>query len=194
MKYILFISVLWGLFSCSSNRVQDKFQEKKVVPNPTGITTVWVKESESNFEALLATDHLYYLKHMSPDYDNHGKDFWQSGDTTKKDGITRIYRNGACQYNEESSKLGYCREQQTHTIKDAINKVINFTGTGSGYAANIDYVYNEKGDLIEYRDSNKVFYLKYDSQNNLIEVIGNEISFGISKEIIRIRFTPISNK
>ena len=173
------------LFSCSNNQTQkEKTQEIN-----TNIVWIETTDSISNFEALLSTKHLYHLRHMSAEYDNYGKGFWKSIDTIKNNNWTLTrFRKGGCQESTDSSQTNLCIERQEHTINKEHNKVVKFSGSGSGYFADIEFVYDELGKLIEYKDFNKVFYLKYDIENQLTEIIKTEISHGIKKKTGLIKF------
>jgi len=186
LKHTIFIALILGLFSCSYNQTQkEKLQEL----NPTNIVWIETTDSITNFEALLSTNHLSHLRHMSADYDNYGKDFWKSIDTIKNDNWTFTrFREGACQESRDSSKINLCIERQEHTINKENNKVVRFSGNGSGYFADIEYVYDEFGKLIEYKDNNKVFYLKYNPKNQLTEIVKTEISHGVKMNTGLIKF------
>jgi len=189
LKYSIFTVVLIGLFSCSYNQTRKDQKEKIYNANTTEIVWIETNDSISNFELLLSTNHLYYLRHMSVNYDNYGKEFWKSIDTIKNDNwtITR-FRKGACQESTDSSQINLCIELQEHTINKEINKVVKFSGSGSGYFADIEFVYDELGKLIEYKDLNKVYYLKYDKEDQLTEILKTEISHGIKMKTGFIKF------
>ena len=107
---------------------------------------------------------------MSVDYDNHDDGFWESVDTIfNNDWILKRVRKGAC---KEVSGVGIgrdCIEHQEHIINKELGKVVSFRGRGSGYMTNIEFTYDQIGRLIEYKDFDKVFSLKYDDKNNLKE-------------------------
>lgn len=152
---------------------------------------VQVPDSLSNFEALLETSHLYYLHHMSPDYDNYGKEFWQDDSVTRETNWLLIrYRSGAC---EETDSFRMCIENQEHVINKRLNKVIKFKGNGSGYFATIDFIYNTDGLLKEYRNQHEIFYFKYNEYDKLIEINKSEINRGVQSNTLRIIFEPTTN-
>ncbi|MFK7749118.1 MAG: hypothetical protein AB8B65_12055 [Kordia sp.] len=168
---------------------------ESIPKNKDSLKTTWIKVADtlSNFEALVASGHLYYIEHMSVDYDNFGKDFWKSIDTTiNNDRIFIKTRVGACQKVGDTLFTELCIERQQHTVNKRIGKVIKFVGNGSGYAANIEYLYDASGKLRQYKNSNTVFYLKYDAANQLEEVLKTNIINGIQIEIERIQFRKIS--
>lgn len=190
LKHSIFSATLLILFSCSCNQAQKDKKERTKQSNTLEIIWIETTGSTSNFESLLSTNHLYYLRDMSVDYDNYGKESWKSIDTVKNDNwtITR-HRKGQCQESTDSLKTEFCMEHQTHIINKKLNKVIKFSGSGSGYIANIEYVYDELGKLIEYNENNnKIFYLKYDTENQLTEIIKTEIRNGIKKKTGLIKF------
>ncbi len=188
-KCLIFIIGIGGIFSCSNNQTQKDVKEEFLELKTAQIIWIEVTDSLSNFDALLLTEHLFYLRHMSVDYDNYGKNFWESVDTIKNDSwIYKRLRKGGCHNSTDTSKIRLCIEQQEHTINKRIDKVVKFSGKGSGYFATIEYVYDELGNLIEYKHFNKIFYLKYDSKNELTEVLKTKISHGISKKTGLIKF------
>ncbi len=183
----IFIAATLGLlfFSCNQSK-----KEKIIQPNNDEI--IWIKttDSISNFETLLTTNYLYYLRHTSVDYDNYGTEFWKSIDTIEDNNWTMTrYRKGICKESTDSLKTELCIEHQKHTINKKLNKVIKFNGVGSGYFANIEFVYDELGKLIEYKENNsKIYYLIYDSQNQLTEIKKTEIINGIKGKTGLIKF------
>jgi hypothetical protein len=193
LKFIILILGVIGLCSCSNNQNSEDLKEGITVSQSIEIIWVEVADSLSNFDGLLSTNHLYYLDHMSVDYDNYGKDFWKSIDTVKNDNwVIKRLRKGACQNSTDTSQIGLCIEQQEHTINKKINKVIKFSGNGSGYFATIEYVYDESGNLIEYKDFDKVFFLKYDNKNELTEVLKTQVSHGLKRNTGLIKFKKLS--
>ena len=179
---IIIISVF--VFSCVKNDNSES-QEWK-------IDTIWIDVADSltNFESLLATNYLYYLNHMSINYDNHGKDFWEEIDTVNLDDQQiKRFRRGACQKSVVSDSLNFCIEQQEHTIDKAINKVVKFKGIGSGYFTTVEFKYNHLGRLIEYQDLNKTFLFNYSKNGVLQDVLLTEIKDEISTKTKRIKFS-----
>lgn len=184
IKNLILISALLSLLfsSCNQNKIDQSHKE----------VITWIEETDSisHFESLLATNYLYYLRHMSADYDNYGKETWNSIDTLENNNwtITR-YRKGQCRESTDSLKTEFCMEHQKHIINKEINKVIKFSGNGSGYFANIEYVYDELGKLIEYNENNsKIYYLKYSTENQLTEIVKTEIINGIKRKTGLIKF------
>ena len=155
------------------------------------LITINVPDSISNFQALLNSKHLYYLEHMDVDFDNFWEGFWVSVETKEyKNGtIVRNRSGGDC---NKGTINGYtikmCLEQQEHIIDKNINKVIKFSGSGSGYFATIEFKYDDFGNLIEYRHHNKFCYLSYDEKHNLVEVNITETWFGERKRTAVIKF------
>ena len=186
MKQLLFIVILIGLFSCTNNRKDKnlKKEESKEI--------IWIRSSDSltNFEVLLSTRYLYYLSHMSVNYYDYDKSFWKSIDTLKNDSRTlTTIRKGLCKtevtenYTSES-----CLEHKEFTLDKTINKVVRFKGSGSGYFATVDYVYDQSGNLMEYKHRDKECYLKYDKNNQLNEVLITEVKNGNRIETGLIKF------
>jgi hypothetical protein len=192
MKYLILIIATIGLFSCSNNSNENESEQETNGVDSIEITWVEVADTMSSFEALLSTNHLYYLEHMSFDYDNYGTDFWKSTDTIKNNNwvLTR-FRKGACKNVSDTSQAELCMEKQEHTINKIIGKVVKFSGSGSGYFATIEYVYDESGRLLEYKDFDKTFYLKYDDKNQLKQVLRTEINHGIKIETGLIKFKKL---
>lgn len=75
LKNPIFITIILCLLFSSCNEHETK------TSNTEEIIQIEVTDSISNFESLLSTNHLYYLRHMSPDYNNMGEEFWESIDT-----------------------------------------------------------------------------------------------------------------
>jgi|GEM_PF-5830546 len=165
-------------------------QEKTNQADTEEITWIEATDSIPRFESLLATNYLYYLRHMSVDYDNYGKETWKSIDTLENNKWTMTrFRKGLCKESTDSLKTEFCMERQKHVINKKINKVIKFDGNGSGYIANIEFVYDELGKLIEYNENNnKMYYLKYDNKNQLTEITKTEIQNGIKRKTGLIKF------
>ncbi len=186
IRNLIQIMSLVIILSCSQRK-----SSNEMVIDSQEYSTKWIEvaDKSSNFEALMSTNYLYYLKHMSVDYDNHEDGFWESVDTIfNNDWILKRIRKGAC---KEVSGVGIgkgCIEEQEHTINKELGKVVNFRGRGSGYITNIEFIYDQIGRLREYKDFDKVFSLKYDDKNNLKEVLKIEVNHGIRKEIGLIRF------
>jgi len=186
-RTLIFVAVTLGLLFFSCNQAK---KEKRNQPDTEEITWIETTDSISHFESLLSTNYLYYLRHMSIDYDNYGKETWKSIDTIENNNWTMTrYRKGQCKESADSLKTEFCMEHQKHIINKKINKVIKFTGNGSGYFANIEYVYDELGKLIEYNENNnKIYYLKYDTKNQLTEIVKTEIMNGIKRKTGLIKF------
>lgn len=185
LKKLILITatVVLNLLSVSCNQKTKKSDTDE-------ITWIESTDSISHFESLLSSNYLYYLRHMSIDYDNYGKETWKSIDTLENNKWTMTrYRKGLCKESTDSLKTEFCMEHQKHTINKKINKVIRFLGGGSGYAANIQYVYDEQGKLIEYNDNNsRIYYLKYDTEDQLTEIAKTEIMNGIKRKTGLIKF------
>lgn len=188
-KLSVLIAITLELLSCSNSE-----NENSVVvgdPEPSTLRTTWIQvpDTLTNFEALLSTNHLYYIEHMSPEHESHGSDYWKYVDTLKSDSwtLTRL-RKGVCKTSADSVEAEICIEQQEHVINKKIDMVVKFTGAGSGYLANIDFVYNQAGLLIQYRTFDEVAYLNYSSKGKLNEVLMTEIHHGIQKEVELIKF------
>ncbi|WP_298512960.1 hypothetical protein [uncultured Kordia sp.] len=153
------------------------------------ITWVEVADTLSNFEALLATNHLYYLEQMSVEYISFGEDFWKSIDTLYSNEWTyATLRLGACQPVKDTLITELCIEQQKHVVNKGLEKVVEFNGVGSGYSANIKFIYDETGKLLEYKDLHNTFYLQYDINNTLIEILKTATIHGVKREVERIKF------
>lgn len=192
MKNLILIIGAIGLFTCSScsNKVSSDDMTKS--DDSTEIIWIEVADSMSNFEALLLTNELCYLGHMSADYDNYDADFWSSVDTiANNDRVLTRVRKGRCQNPSDTSQIQLCTEQQEHTINKNIGKVVKFTGSGSGYFARIEFTYNAAGKLIQYKDLDKVFCLRYDDKNNLVEVLKTETTQGIKNATGLIKFKKL---
>lgn len=191
LKNAYLLTLLLLIFSCNNRK------EKESISYPDPVEVVWIEVADTlhNFESLLSTNHLYYLGHMSVDYDNFGKVFWKHTDTTQNNDWTlKRHRKGACKTSIKSPKSEFCIEQQVHTINKKLNKVINFSGNGSGYFANIDFIYDESGKLLEYRDMHSNYYLKYNEINQLTEVLKMEINNGIARKTKVIKFKKTQDK
>ncbi len=196
-KHILQIVLLISVYSCSQNlknkAVEGMIQNKDSIP----ITWIEVPDSLSNFDALLKTNHLYYLEQMFPENDDLDTDFWQKIDTLQNtDWLFTIQIQGACTAIKDSilSDL-LCVETRKHVINKNLEKVIQFSGTGSGFFATIDFVYDDASKLLEYKDFNKdeVFYLKYDKIGQLIEIMKTKTTHGVKREKERFKFRKSSS-
>lgn len=184
-NFILLITII-GLFACTNDSHRNSSKSFN-----NNIETIWIEVADkmSNFEALLSTNHLYYLKHMSIEHDNFKSGFWESIDTIQNNSwILTTVRKGAFENTFDKSQTQLCIEQQQHTINKNIGKVIKFNGNGSGYFATIEFIYDDSGKLIEYRDWNKTFFFKYNNKNILKELLRTEIIYGIKNNTGLIKF------
>ncbi len=141
---------------------------------------------QNNFEALLESNKLYYLEHMSVDYDNESSDFWDYKDTILVNNtIIKRLRKGECTSMSLSDSTLFCLEHQTHTINTKLNYVVRFEGSGSGYFTDVKFYYNNLNRLIKYEEINKFFELEYTRSGDLKFVLQYKIVDG--KEVLKSR-------
>ena len=197
IKQIFLIALLISIFSCTNNTRKSTSNTLEKIKDTIPVTWIEVADSLSNFEALLATDHLYYLEHMSPEYLTVKTKPWEFLDTLQNNDWTYTRRRGAACKTVKNIKFSnpFCVENQEHIINKSLGKVIQFSGTGSGYFAKINFVYDDSGRLLEYKDfyGDKIFYLKYDATGQLSEILKTIVTHGIKRKEERFKFKKSSS-
>jgi hypothetical protein len=186
------------MYACTNNGKKSATQTVEKNENTIPVTWIEVPDSLSNFGALEATRHLYYLEEMVPASRDFNSDFWKKMDTLQNnDWFYTTLRQGACNTTFKDS-IGetrlLCVETRKHIVNKSLEKVIQFSGTGSGYFATIEFVYDDDGKLLEYKDFGDVFYFKYNEKNLLNEVLHTETLHGIKRVKQRFKFKKIASE
>ncbi len=129
----------------------------------------------NNFDSLLKSDTLKYLKYSFVDYETYDKKYWDRIDTVfDTDSIIWIQKGKSC-------REYICVATESITIDKKINRVTKFSNTGSGdLGRSVSYIYNEKKQLIQYIENSQnienatIYNLGYDKKGQLKNVVLKE--------------------
>ncbi|MFT6747289.1 MAG: hypothetical protein ACJAZ2_001639 [Glaciecola sp.] len=135
-------------------------------------TVIKTADSTSNFEALLQSNELNFLRRMDPNYDTQLPGFWKKCDTTKLNvRKMRIFRIGACK-DTLQTQLTYenCVQHEYLTINVFKKKVVQYSVDGKEFSAIIEFVYNKKGKLVRYVENGNPSKLSYGDDGKLTTV------------------------
>ncbi len=186
LNYVLFGALTLLLISCSKNQDQKHFSD------PENIKWIEVKEDQSNMQALIASKEVYYIRHRNPDYQSDKLNYWsrvqKEYSPTNENLLTR-HRQALCDTSE--AKRLFCVEYQTHVIDIKNNRVIHFSGLGSGYMADINFKYNPQNNLIQYTNKWETFEFFYDSNNDLEYLVRTTQNAPNDNELLLIKFKKI---
>jgi hypothetical protein len=194
LKFLILTTIIIGLFSCNNNPNNINLKENVHNIDSNKIIWVTVNDTLSNSEALLSTNYLPYYNRMSLDFVNQKKNYWQSIDTIRNNNFfIQINKRKGCKISDKAllTEVYPSLEENQYTINKKINKVIEFSGYGSGYMASSKCIYNRLGNLIEYINHSTTYHLKYDIDNHLIEVLTTTTAHGIRLKTGLLKFRKI---
>ncbi|WP_338764217.1 hypothetical protein WAF17_21270 [Bernardetia sp. ABR2-2B] len=133
-------------------------------------------EEVNNFDSLLKSDTLKYLKYSFVDYETYDKKYWDRIDTVFDTGSIILIQKG------KSCREYICVATESITIDKKINRVTKFSNTGSGdLGRSVSYIYNEKKQLIQYIENSQnienatIYNLGYDKKGQLKNVVLKEL-------------------
>jgi hypothetical protein len=135
-------------------------------------TVIETADSITNFEALLQSNELDFLRRMDPNYDTQVPGFWKRCDTTKLNvRKIRIFRIGACK-DTLQTQLTYenCVQHEYLTINVFKKKVVQYSADGQDFSAIIEFVYSKRGKLVRYVENGNPSKLSYGDDGFLTKV------------------------
>jgi hypothetical protein len=153
-------------------------------------TVLKTEDSLSNFECLIKSEQLKFLKRMNTQYDNQKSGFWTKSDTTKINARkTRIFRMGDCEDTTATMpRYENCRHHEYLTINVFKNKVIQYSVDNQSFSSIIEFNYNKKGELVRYIENGNLSTFHYDKNGTLIKVSMHELQKGEQQLIGIITF------
>jgi hypothetical protein len=146
--------------------------QKTLNKAPTSIV-IETADSISNFEALLNSNELSFLRRMDPNYDTQAPGFWKKSDTTKLNvRKISIFRLGACK-DTLQTQLTYenCVQHEYLTINVFKKKLVKYSVDGPEFSAIIEFMYNKRGKLVRYAENGNPSKLSYSDDGSLTKVL-----------------------
>jgi len=185
MQYVILVGLLFVLKITSAQNVLDGDPVQQTIEKPDSI---------GNYQALIQSKKLVFLRYADPNYDGKSPGFWNKVDTVKiNQRKSRIVKTGGCKDSVGAPvKLENCSEHQHQIVNVFTNRVLRYTAEGVNHSVLIEFVYNKKKLLVRYTENGAPSKLIYDVSGKLVSVQRYEMVSGKPK--LKISYVFASRK